>query len=176
MIKKTKVEQRIENSLNAFFGNESIFEENKLSHSDNTSLLKNQPEDVFTKKADAFTKILKTIFLFLPGAFFLYFSSIFFLYAFFVGKTSLFDLGFGLILWTASVLITVFSIGKIIETKYLLIPASICAVSFIFFISSLFLPEAMQVKFLFEYSAYLFPIVLIAPFLVKSSIDKTENE
>lgn len=170
-MKKKTMEQEINNSINAFFDNEEVGE-NKLSHIKNTSLLANEPKGISTEKADTLVKILKTVFLFLPGAFFLYFSSIFFLYAFFIGKTSFLEFGFGFLLSLISVFMIMFGIGKIKDSKYLLIPTSICAISFILFLVSLLLPETFQVKLLFEYSAYLFPLILITPFLTKSLIDK----
>lgn len=97
------IEQQIEDSLNSLFGNEESLGGHKPVYASDSSLLKNEPEVMFSEKANAFFKILKMVFLFLPGAFFLYFSSIFFLYAFFVTKTSILDFGFGLALWALSV-------------------------------------------------------------------------
>ena len=173
-MKKTTIDQRIENSINDFFSSENISGGDKLSCTNNASFLRNEPKVIFTEKTDTFVKILKMILLFLPGAFFLYFSSIFFLYAFFISKMSVLDFGFGFALWVLSAVMTIFGFGKITSLKNLLIPASICALSFILFMGSLFLPETVQVKFLFEYSAYLFPVVLIAPFLAKFLVDKIE--
>jgi len=44
------------------------------------------------------------------------------------------------------------------------------------FLISLLLPDLTQIGFLFVYSAYLFPLVLVSPYLTKKMIDKTEEE
>ncbi len=175
-MKKKTIEQRINNSINVFFDESQNFGENKLSYVNNVALAKDESKTTFTEKADGFGKILKTVFIFLPGAFFLYFISIFFLYAFFIDKTNLLNFGFGLMFWVVSALMTMFGIGDIKKLRSLWIPASVCAVSFAPFVISLFLPSSMQTKFLFEYAAYFFPLVLIVSYLTKTLIDKADNK
>jgi hypothetical protein len=177
-MKRTTIERRVKNSVTAFFATE---EENlngsQLSFADECSLLSPGPATGFNEKGDTFLKILKQIFLFLPGAFFLYYGSTFFLYACFITKLNMFGFGSGLVGLAVSSFMTVFGIGSIKNFKHLTIPASICAVSFLVFILSLLLSsEATQVKFLFEYSVYLFPLVLITAYSVKKLADITNVE
>lgn len=171
-MKKPTVEQ-LENPLNVFFGDEERRGVNELARTADAPLLRNEPDVVADGKASAFVKALKMAFVFLPGAFFLYFSTIFFLYAFFVTKISMSGFGYGSALWASSALMVVFGIGSIENLKSLLLPASTCATAFILFMASSLLPETAQTKLLFEYAVYLFPAALIAPILVKSLIDKT---
>ena len=175
-MKKKNIGQRINNSFNAFFDETQDFGEIQLSYANNAQLAKNESEIAFTGKADNFVKILKAVFIFLPGAFFFYFTSIFFLYTFFVDKTSLLNFGFGGMFWILSALMIVFGIGDVKKLKSLLIPASISAISFSLFLISLLFPESGQVKFLFEYSVYLFPLVLIVPYLTNNLINRTNDK
>lgn len=181
-MKKTKLERRVNNAVEAFFRTEEDNSDGgRLSFVGESSLLREQAREQavadFDKKGDALLKILRQIFLFLPGALFLYFISMFFLYACFVTKLDMFGFGPGLIGLVVSSFMTVLGIGSIKNLKYLTIPASICACSLLVFMLSLLLPsEGTRVKFLFEYSVYLFPVVLITAFSVKRWVEKTGSE
>ena len=122
---------------------------------------------------NVFLKLIKTLFLFLPGAFLLYFTSIFFLFAFFVDKMSMLSFNPGL--WLLGVLMTVVGSNGLKSWKGFLIPAAIYSMSFFVFLLSFAFSGIDQVKFLFEYSIYFFPIILIAAYLVQNTfVDESE--
>lgn len=173
---KKVLESQIANQKTPFFDHWRHFEKGEVSRVNQNSLLGNEDKLASDEKKAILVTVLKTIFIFLPGAFFLYFDSIFLLYTFFIDKTSLFDLGFGFVWLTGSALMTVFGIGNIRKAKHFLIPASILAISFTVFMISNILPDSIQTKVLFEYSAYLFPLVLTIPYLTKVLIGKEENQ
>jgi hypothetical protein len=176
-MKKTTFERRVENSVAAFFATDENAASSSLCLADESALLRQERVASFNEKGDTLLKILKQVFLFLPGAFFLYFGTTFFLYAYFVTKLDLFGFGSGFVGLLISSLMTVVGIGSIKNLKHFSIPASICAFSFlVFMLSSLLSTETTQAKFLFDYSIYLFPFVLISAFLVRKLADKTNDE
>ena len=173
-MKKTKIEQRIENAVNAFFDNESL-NENKLSFVNNSALLKEKSSTSFTEKADAFVKILKQVFLFFPGTFVLFnLSLIFTIFTFNPSIGALFHPERLALALLVSAFMTMFGLGDIKKVKHLIIPVSIMLFAFIsgFFIAF----SASAFKVLDNYAAYLFPLALIVPFLAKGWIDKTDKE
>jgi hypothetical protein len=177
-MKKTKFERRVNDPVGAFFSaEEDKSDAGPLSFAGESSVLRQEAAHDPDEKGDAFVRILRRIFLFLPGALFLYFVSTFFLYAYFVTKLDMFGFGSGLIGLAVSSFMTVYGLGSIKDFKNLAIPASICGCSFLVFMFSLLLPsEAARVKFLFEYSVYFFPVVLITAFSVKRLVGETGVE
>lgn len=168
------IEQQIDNSIDSFFDAPEIDPgENQLVFASSSSLSKAAEQDVSAHPGDTLVKVLKTTFIFLPGTFFLYFSSVFFLHAFFIAKLSMLDFAFGIFLWLVSALMTMFGIGELHSRRSLYVPGSICGIAFAIFLVSLLFSEAAQIAVLFEYSAYLFPLVLITPYVTKKFIDKT---
>jgi len=74
-MKKTKLKHRIDNAVNAFFdNNREIYVENNLTFASDSALLKQETAARFNEKADVLVKILKRTFLFLPGAFYLFYG------------------------------------------------------------------------------------------------------
>src|SRR5688572_21824930 len=164
-MKKTKLKQRINNAVNAFFENDhEQFEENSLSFAADSALLKQEAAAPFFEKGDIFVKILKRTFLFLPGAFYLFFGTI---------SVFLFEVWSNPPAVLAAFLIgsfmTIFGIGNIKNPKHLFIPLSIVAVA-IFAFS--FFSVVGNIKYIFEYGIYFFPMALIASVLAKNWADK----
>ncbi len=165
-MKKTKLKQRINNAVNAFFENDhEQFEENSLSFANDSALLKQETAAHFFEKGDVFVKILKQTFLFLPGALYLFFGTISILEFELVWTQPLAILTVFLI----GSFMTIFGIGNIKNPNHLLIPLSIVAVAAFAF--SLF-STVGNITYIFEYGIYFFPIALIASVLAKNWADK----
>ena len=167
-MKKTKLKHRIENAANAFFENDhENYVENNLTFAGDSALLKQETAERFNEKGDVLVKILKRTFLFLPGAFYLFFGMLsVFAFDFFWNPLSV------LTIFLIGSFMTIFGIGNLKNPKHLAIPLSICAVGIAAFaVFSLF----GNLKSVFQYGIYFFPLALIAPFLAKSLVDKTDK-
>ena len=167
-MKKTKLKHRIDNAVNAFFdNNREIYVENNLTFASDSALLKQETAARFNEKADVLVKILKRTFLFLPGAFYLFYGMLLvFTFDFFWNPLTV------ITVFLVGGFMTIFGIGNLKNPKHLVIPLSICAVGVaVFALFSVF----GNAKFVFEYGTYFFPLALIAPFLVKNLVDKTDK-
>jgi hypothetical protein len=166
-MKKTKIEQRIKNAVEAFFETDRENIEQGLSLASDSALLKEEAATRFNEKGDRLIKILKRAFAFFPGVFYLFFGTF---------SILAFDLLWNPLTITAVFLIgsflTIFGLGNLKNPKHLVIPLSIVAVALLAF--SLF-SFFGSLKSVFEYGIYLLPLALIAPFLVKSLVDKTDK-
>jgi hypothetical protein len=167
-MKKTKIEQRIHNAINAFFANtEENTDENSLTLTNDSAILKPETAIKLNEKGDALVKILKQVFLFFPGALYLFFGTFQILaFAFFWNPFSI--IAFFLI----GSFLTIFGIGNLKNPKHLVIPLYIVAVAIVAF---LFFSTIGGLKSVFEYGIYFFPLALIAPLLAKGWIDKTDE-
>lgn len=67
---------------------------------------------------------------------------------------------------------TIFGIGDLKNPKHLAIPLSIVAVGITAF---LLFSTFGQLRYIADYGIYFFPIALIAPFLAKDLVDKTDK-
>lgn len=167
-MKKTKIKHRIGNAVNAFFDNDrKNYDENSLSFACHSGLLKQETIGRVNEKGDALVKILKRTFIFLPGVFYLFF-----------GVLSIFSFDFlwnpltALAVFLIGSFMTIFGIGNLKNPKHLAIPLSISAVGIaVFSVFSMF----GDIKYVFEYGIYFFPLALIAPLLAKSWVDKTDE-
>jgi hypothetical protein len=169
-MQKTKIKQRINNAVTAFFVEDTDkFGENSLDFANDSSLLKQETTLVFGEKGDVLVKLLKEIFLFLPGSLYLFFGTIFgFIFEpFWENPLNIF------VVFLIGSFMTIFGIGNIKNPKHLTIPLSIVAVGITTF--SLFSMFG-KLKYIFEYGIYFFPIALIIAFLTKSWVDKAEKE
>jgi hypothetical protein len=163
-MRKTKIEQRVENAFNAFFENDEqdVFE-NSLSFTPDAALLKPETAANFNEKGDRLLKILKRTFVFLPGVLYLFFGTF---------SILAFDFLWNPLIILAVFLIgsfmTIFGIGSLKNPKHLVIPLSIIAVAVAAFGT---FSTFGNLKYVFEYGIYFFPLALIAPFLAKSWVD-----
>ena len=168
-MKKTKIQQRIKNAVNAFFDNEQEnFGENSISFVNDSAVLKRETDALFSEKGDLLIKMLKRTFIFLPGAFYLFFGTIYVVFFEYFPENPRSVLAAFLV----GSFMTIFGIGNIKNLKHLAIPLSIVAVGITTF--SLFSMLGI-LKYIFEFDIYVFPIALIAPFLAKSLVDKTDE-
>lgn len=167
-MKKTKLNQRIRNAVNAFFADdEENIGENSLTLANDSALLKQETAAKLNEKGDVLVKILKRVFLFFPGVLYLFF-----------GTFSILAFDF---LWNPFTIIavfligsflTIFGIGNLRNPKHLAIPFSIVAVAILAF---LFFSTMGGLKSVFEYGIYFFPVALVIPLLAKSLADKTSE-
>ncbi len=142
------------------------FENEELILRENTGVL---TLDYQTKSnGDMWISLLKQVFLFFPGTLLLFMSSSFIFDAYFSGMIDFMFVIGGLPWILMYSFMMIFGIGDIKNPKHLAIPLSVVLVSLFIFLASTFLPDSLHNKFLYEYSIYLFPIVLIAPFFAKN--------
>ncbi len=153
----------------------SSFDRGFLTHHNNTDLSRTE-ENSAESNGDNWLKIIKRLFLFLPGAFLLFMSSTFLFEAFFSMNWDFVQVLSAMpwmLLWGSMVL---FGIGDLKNPKHLAIPFSIVGISLIVFLISSLLGDSSKLWFLSYYSIYLFPLALIVPFLAKGWVDiKYEN-
>jgi uncharacterized membrane-anchored protein len=141
------------------------FENEELIVRENTGLL---TLDYQTKSnGDMWISVLKQVFLFFPGTLLLFMSSGFVFDAYFSGMVDVMFVIGGLPWILMYSFMMIFGIGDVKNPKHLAIPLSVVSVSLLIFLISSFLPDSLHNKFLYEYSIYLFPIALVAPFFVK---------
>lgn len=119
---------------------------------------------------DKWLKLIKGLFLFLPGVWLLFMSSTFLFEAYFSMNWDFVQVLSGvpwLILYGFMVL---FGIGDVNDLKHLSLPLSVVGGSFFVYLISLIVDDQSK-SFLFYYSIYLFPFVLITPLLVRNFIN-----
>lgn len=173
-MKKTKIEQRVENAVNAFFDDES-FAENKLGFVNDSALLKQETHANFSEKADVCVKIIKQIFLFFPGTFVLFNLSLILAVFILSPPLNTFVLYPGklTIALLVSAFMTMFGLGNVKNAKHLIIPASIVLFAFVSgSLIALFGGGGMNFNFLDIYAMYLLPLALIVPILAKGWADR----
>lgn len=168
-MKKTKIKQRINNAVNAFFDNDDEhFGENSLSMASDSAMLKQETAERFNSKGNDLIKILKRTFIFFPGALYLFFGTLsVFSFEFFRNEPWTI-----LMIFLIGSFMTIFGIGELKNPKHLAIPLSIVAVGIAAF--ALF-STIGNIKSVFDYGIYFFPIALIVSFLAKSLADKTDK-
>ena len=131
-------------------------------------MLKQQTATHLNEKGDLLVKILKRAFLFLPGVFYLFFGTfMIFSFEFFWNPFTI------LAIFLIGSFLTIFGIGNLKNPKHFVIPLSIIAVGIVAYS---FFSMFGSLKYVFEYGIYFFPIALIAPFLAKSLVDRTDEE
>jgi hypothetical protein len=173
-MKETKIKERFGNAIDAFFNDEKLSENASLSVACNrASFNLGESEALLSiSKHKLITKILRQIFLFLPGAFFLYMVPLSFVYF-----SSLFNIGLngylGFMFWLlAGSFLTLVGIGSLKETKNLIVPVSIISFSLILGILFLLFPEPLRGSISGFYSIYLFPAALMLAGLAKTWVNE----
>lgn len=166
-MKKIKIEERLENAVNAFFETNADKNAEALVFADGSAVLRNAESASFTEKAEFWTNAARQVFLFLPGAFLLYLTTLasVFFYS---------DLGLTpqmLFLIPASGFFCWVGLGSLKNKKNLLVPSSIFLGAALLGILFSFFPNAAQPALYFNYSIYFFPPVLIISKLLQSRIE-----
>ncbi len=165
-MKKLEIEQRIENSINAFF-DERLLGENSITTFNETYVLDKEKNLSDANRINVLVKIFKQVFIFFPSAFYLFFGTMAFFMFNYVTSNRLFIL-IGLFI---SIVMMVFGIGSVKKPKHLLIPLSVIALATVTYLifSITGIPTHIWAQ---KYAAYFFPLALIVPFLVKGLIDE----
>lgn len=191
IMKKTKLDTKSEIFDDAFFDNENWDKNDALNFAGDTKLSENEKDDGFIPIRKPFVGILKQAFLFLPGAFLLFFMSfgaaIIFMEIAVYGRAlkSLpddFPFQFALIglIIFAGTLMTWFGLGDIKNRKHFAIPASLIVTGATIgaIVKALSKISDLADKMLddFYYLIYLFPLALIIPILAKSIIDRKTKD
>lgn len=157
----------MENAAHAFFETGDAANSGALACAADSSVLPGETETSFTAKAEFWVNIARQAFLFLPGAFLLYYAalaSVFFYPTFGLNSRMLFAIAAGAFLCAVG-------LGSLKETKNLLVPAAIAAFGVAAALVFALFPSAVQPALFFEHSIYLFPFVLIFSRLLKHRID-----
>lgn len=163
---KTKFDRRLDDAANLFFDHEQgNFGDDRLSFARAAAL---EPAAAATpgEKGDALVKGLKRVFIFFPGALYLFFGTVSVLTFDFLWNpfavSTIFLIG---------ALMTVFGLGSLKNPKHLAIPLAIVAVGGAAFA---FFSAIGGLRYVFAYDVYFFPLALVAAFLVKSLGDEPE--
>jgi len=164
-MKKLKIKQRAENSINAFF-DESLLNENSIMTFNEAYVVDKETNLPDASKINIL-KMLKQPFLFLPSAFYLFFGTLAF-FMFGSVTTSRLVILTGLI---GSFVMMVFGLGDVKKPEHFLMPLSVVALGALTFLvfSASGIPTHVWSQ---KYAAYIFPLALITPFLVKGWIDR----
>jgi hypothetical protein len=190
-MRKVKLDSKAEKSTDAFVDVEDSNESAALSSAHSAEILELEKEDTLTDEHKSLIKLLKQVFLFLPGTFLLFFVSfgaaIIFMEIVVFGRAfetlpDDFPLQFALIglIILLGTLMTWFGLGDIKNRKHFAIPASLIvtgallgaivkATANVFDLADKMLDN-------FSYLIYLLPLALIIPILTKSVVErKTED-
>jgi hypothetical protein len=159
---KTKIDQRINHVFNTFTAHDrESFGEDGLTFAPDAAVLKAAPAATRIEKGDRLLKILKRTFVFLPGAFYLFYGTISILSFMFLRDQPWAIL----VVFLIGSFMTIFGIGSLRNPKHLAIPVAIVAVAVAAF--GVF-GTLGNLGFVFKYGVYFFPLALIAAFLAKS--------
>ena len=161
---KTKLDERIENALNAFFETPPDHGQFALRYTGQTALA--ATETSFSEKADKWSRIVREIFMFGPGTLCLFcgtLTSVFFYGA--VGRSFGFEWIFTYLLF---VFLTYAGSGSIKNYKNLAVPGIVITMSLAIAIVPSFLLGKELADQYFWHSMYLFPFVLVCAKLVQS--------
>ncbi|MEQ1643812.1 MAG: hypothetical protein ABL959_10240 [Pyrinomonadaceae bacterium] len=160
---KTKLDDRIENAVNAFF--ETPADKNKFALTytgHDAALIANEMS--FGEKADKWQFLIREILMFGPGSILVFYVTlimILFYQTLGVGIS-------GLFLYLFSTFLVYAGSGSLTKVKNLAVPAAVTVLAFGFaFISPSFLDRELGHIYMWD-SIFLFPIVLIVAKLVQS--------
>ena len=166
---KVKLDDRIENAMNAFFETDPAHGSLTMKYGvpDELVIPVQQP---FSEKASRWSGLLRELLLFGPGSLFLYFITLamIFFYA---------EFGipfYGLFMLATAAFMTYAGLGDIRNTKNLAVPATVIAVaSAVAAIRSVFpVPEYLSPYF--SWAIYSFPVALIAAKLMQMWLAEKE--
>ena len=167
-MKKTKLDERIENAINAFFEPPTDQRHFAMTYTGETAIVAN--ERTFSENADRWSGMLREIFMFGPGTLFLFcatLNSIFFYEA--AGRSFSFR---WYATWFGCAFLTYAGSGSIKNYRNLAVPGTVIALSLaIAFIPQLIFGKDLADQY-FWHSMYLIPVVLIAAKLVQSWVSE----
>lgn len=157
-MKKTKIEQRTENTFDAFFGDVDFDKEISMTRFRHDEGIQTSAQESFYPKADKYYDLFKKIFSFLPGVLLLHMIvPAFLVFGFHVGG----------LFWIASGIFMVWAgIGDLRNKKHLLLPLSVILVALIFSVPLAVLPRGPEDYYIYFYAGIL-PLLFITPILLK---------
>ena len=166
-MKKTKFEKRCERAVEAFFAaGDDIKGETRLARSRDARLAATEAK--FDERGELIVRFLKRAFIFLPGAMYLFFGSMFAFSLDFFGRNPFAIAAFLSIGGT----MTMFGLGRLRNPKHVVIPLAIVAVGTTTF--AVF-AAAGALRSLFEFGVYCFPLALAAAVLARDLVDRPPN-
>lgn len=159
---KTKIDDRIENALNAFFETEPDTNRFELAYSGNTTpAISSEP--TFTEKTDRWIGLARQILLYGPGTFALFYLT--FAVVFFYPSMGISPQG--LLMFLFAVFMSYAGSGSIKDLRNLAVPLSTIATALAVVFGSLLIFGRQDASLFFWHSIYLFPLVLIIGKLVQ---------
>lgn len=163
---KTKLEERFEKAVNAFFESETLMEQNAIAVIENQELAQISPAENLAQTADKYFTLFKRIFAFLPGVLFLHLM-----------MPGIFTFGFNI--WSLFFLVSgIFMVwaglGDLKNKKHIWLPISTMLVGLIFSLPFYFLPPSSFSYYVYFYIGIL-PLLFIAPILVKGWLEESKD-
>lgn len=182
-MKKIKIKQRIENSVNAFFADTSLNENNSMDLAGGAEIWRSEPAAVFFEKSDRFVNILRQVFLFFPGTFVLFIisfgSSLILVTNRFNVTIPSNSLVWAIFLSSTAFFMTWLGIGDARKPKHFVVPFSIIATGVVIGATSAILSTGFygfqKLVWSNAYPLYFFPLALIVPFLAKGLVDRKDE-
>jgi hypothetical protein len=159
---KTKLDDRIENAMNAFFETEPEPNRFELTYSGHSETI-TSAEPTFSAKAERWTGIARELLMFGPGTFMLFYVTLSLVF-FYPPMGISFQ---GLFLFLSAAFLTFAGSGSIAKFKNIAVPLSIVAMALAVVPFSLLLFGRQDADIYFWYSIYLFPVVMIAAKVVQ---------
>ncbi len=165
---KLKLDERVENALNAFFNIPSTNDTQALVYKFEPHCLDVVEPPSFSERADRLSNVARQAFLFLPGTILLYLATLAVIF-FYPSNGFSFGGAFWLI---AAAFLCQAGAGTLLNSRNLRIPLSIVVFSVSVSVVFDFFPADMKSDLYFYYSMYFFPVVLVISNLLR---DKDEN-
>jgi hypothetical protein len=166
---KTKLDDRLENALNAFFETEPEPNRFELAYSGQTTALVST-DATFSEKANKWSGILRELLMFGPGTFALFYMTL--ATAFFFPSIGLSFQGLFMLL--SAVFLTYAGSGSLKTIKNLTVPLSIVVMALAVVSFSLLFFGRQDLGIYFWYSIYFFPLVLIFAKVVQALVADKE--
>lgn len=166
---KIKLDERIEDAMNAFFETEPDHG-SLATRSGVCNELTVSAEPAFSEKFGKWSNILRELFLFGPGTFFLYFVTLALIFFY---PSQGFPIS-GVTMLAATAFITYAGAGDIRNTKNLAVPATVIVVAAAVAIIRSIFPVPEYLSPYFSYALYSFPIALIAAKLMQMWLSEKE--
>lgn len=166
-MKKTRIKERFENAVEAFFDNDKLPEDKTLSFAGERALFNDNSSPSESKKCETYLSLFKQALLFFPGAFLLFNLSLR-LTVFTLNPTDGVKFFNPLLLIICSLLI-VAGIGSLKNIRHIAIPLAIISFSVVLGGLSELIGDGLN--FYYNYGVYFVPLALIIPVLAKDWID-----
>jgi len=159
---KIKLDERIENAMNAFYEPRSERGPMAMQYGvpDEIEIA---PSPGFSVKSDKWSALLRELILFGPGTFCLYFTTLLILFFYPIGGFSF----PGFFMVAATAFITYAGVGDLRQIKNLAVPATVIAGATLVSVVRSILPVPEDLTPYFSWAIYSFPFTLIAAKLVQ---------